>query len=35
LGVIKSKIVVFKKGGKLSGDEKWWLDEEEIDAVKK
>jgi hypothetical protein len=30
----KTKIVVFKKGGKLSRDEKWRLGGEEIEAVK-
>jgi hypothetical protein len=27
-------MVVFMKGGKLSRDEKWWLDEEEMEVVK-
>jgi hypothetical protein len=34
INVSKTKIAVFKKGGKLSRDEKWWLDEEEIEVVK-
>jgi hypothetical protein len=34
INVIKTKIVVFKKGGKLSRDEKWQLGREEIEVVK-
>jgi hypothetical protein len=30
INVSKTKIVVFKKGGKLSRDEEWWLGGEEI-----
>jgi hypothetical protein len=26
MNVDKTKVVVLKKGGKLSRDEKWWLD---------
>jgi hypothetical protein len=34
INVTKTKIVVFKKGGKLSRDEKWRLEGEEIETVK-
>jgi hypothetical protein len=34
INVDKTKIVVFKKVGKLSRDEKWWLDGKEIEIVK-
>jgi hypothetical protein len=34
INVAKTKIIVFKKGGKLSRDEKWWLGREEIEVVK-
>jgi hypothetical protein len=34
ISVDTAKIVVFKKGGKLSGDEKWWLDRKEMEIVK-
>jgi hypothetical protein len=34
INVDKTKIVVFKKGGNLSRDEKWRLDGEEIEIVK-
>jgi hypothetical protein len=30
----KTKIVVFKEGGRPSTDEKWWLGGEEIEVVK-
>jgi hypothetical protein len=29
INIDKTKVVVFKKGGKLSRDEKWWLDGKE------
>jgi hypothetical protein len=35
INVTKTKIVVFKKGGKLSRDEKWRLGGEEIEIVNK
>jgi hypothetical protein len=35
INVDKTKVVVFKKGGKLSRDEKWWLDGKEREIVKK
>jgi hypothetical protein len=34
INVTKTKIVVFKKGGKLSRDKKWSLGGEEIEIVK-
>jgi hypothetical protein len=34
INVDKTKVLVFKKGGKLSRDEKWWLDGKEIEIVK-
>jgi hypothetical protein len=34
INVTKTKIVVFKKGRKLSRDEKWRLEGEEIEIVK-
>jgi hypothetical protein len=34
INVDKTKTAVFKKGGKLSRDEKWWLDGKETEIVK-
>jgi hypothetical protein len=34
INVDKTKVLVFKKGRKLSRDEKWWLDGKEIEIVK-
>jgi hypothetical protein len=34
INVTKTKIVVFKKGEKLSRDEKWQFEGEEIEVVK-
>jgi hypothetical protein len=34
INIGKTNIVVFKKGGKLSRDDKWWLDGEGVEIVK-
>jgi hypothetical protein len=34
INVGKTEVVVFKKGGKLNREEKWWLDGKGIEIVK-